>query len=144
MTFERRLKEIGLGRGDEDKKSKRLWDEPWHGGWCWEEALQGKQRRWHRWGRKKCQLFLKHCCSLSIWNLFSSSTALTQVASTTSEKYTTCPSCCVSHSLWTSYGHRLSTWLLSYLSICQPLCLYMPLSLSHHFYHDPDDDDSWH
>lgn len=70
MTFERKLREIGSVRGGEDKKSKRLWDEPWHGGWCWEEVLQGKQRRWHSRGRKKCQLLLKQCCSLSILNLF--------------------------------------------------------------------------
>lgn len=96
--------------------SKSLWDEPWHGGWGWEEALQGEQRCHSQAGKKGPSLY----CLLLPSNFRPSSTVPPQVASTTSEEHISC--------------------LCGHLLISLPVNIAaLPVSLSH-YYDDLDDE----
>lgn len=136
----------GLGEEDEDKKARDCEMSP--------DMEADAEKRRCRANReddtaeegKSASFYWSAAALFQFQTFFSSSTALTQVASTTSEKVHflsmwSRQSLSASMDIcWFRSIYCLPAWQLSYRSICQPLCLYMPVSLSHHFYDDLDDD----
>lgn len=139
MTFEKRLEEIG--EGDEDKKSKRLWDEPWHEGWMLRRGAPGHTEMTQP-GKEKEAAFTEALLLAFNFKPFfllhiPYSSGIDNLRKVHFLSMWSCQS--LSGSMDICWFPSLSCWSTcqqSYRSICQPRLLYTPVSLSHLFNDD--------